>query len=281
MQQLFDDHYPSLGIGIIGVNEFGFDGNNQGFSDGRDIPWLQDTDSNSNSISDVWYDSWNVEYRDVIIVDEANDEMERYNVTTFNLATPENFETLRDLFIEHAVVPPETEWQAPIEKLDVDANGFVAARDALLIINQLALNTYPGGTLPPLNGMEPASYYDTTGDGSIAGQDALLIVNHLIVVNNSTDSAPLLMIPPLAGQVTAIQGVATAVPMAPTNEIAPVLADAESKLAETDDRMKRPAAVDRVLETWEHDSLFDAVEVERSEATDIQEMIDTTFANLR
>lgn len=281
MQQLFDDHYPSLGIGIIGVNEFGFDGNNQGFSDGRDIPWLQDTDSNSNSISDVWYDSWNVEYRDVIIVDEANDEMERYNVTTFNLATPENFETLRDLFIEHAVVPPETEWQAPIEKLDVDANGFVAARDALLIINQLALNTYPGGTLPPLNGMEPASYYDTTGDGSIAGQDALLIVNHLIVVNNSTDSAPLLMIPPLAGQVTAIQGVATAVPMAPTNEIAPVLADAESKLAETDDRTKRPAAVDRVLETWEHDSLFDAVEVERSEATDIQEMIDTTFANLR
>jgi hypothetical protein len=281
MQQLFDDHYPSLGIGIIGVNEFGFDGNNQGFSDGRDIPWLQDTDSNSNGVSDVWYDSWNVEYRDVIIVDEANDEMERYNVTTFNLATPENFETLRDLFIEHAVVPPETEWQAPIEKLDVDANGFVAARDALLIINQLALNTYPGGTLPPLNGMEPASYYDTTGDGSIAGQDALLIVNHLIVVNNSTDSAPLLMIPPLAGQVTAIQGVATAVPMAPTNEIAPVLADAESKLAETDDRMKRPAAVDRVLETWEHDSLFDAVEVERSEATDIQEMIDTTFANLR
>jgi hypothetical protein len=281
MQQLFDDHYPSLGIGIIGVNEFGFDGNNQGFSDGRDIPWLQDTDSNSNGISDVWYDSWNVEYRDVIIVDEANDERERYNVTTFNLATPENFETLRDLFIEHAVVPPETEWQAPIEKLDVDANGFVAARDALLIINQLALNTYPGGTLPPLNGMEPASYYDTTGDGSIAGQDALLIVNHLIVVNNSTDSAPLLMIPPLAGQVTAIQGVATTVPMAPTNEIAPVLADAESKLVETDDRMKRPAAVDRVLETWEHDSLFDAVEVERSEATDIQEMIDTTFANLR
>ena len=86
-------------------------------------------------------------------------------------------EELRIRTFEETVVTPGTEW-SPIDELDVDGNGSVAARDAMLVINHMM--DHSGGLLPPLNGAELEFYYDTSGDGFVAAEDAILVINHLI-----------------------------------------------------------------------------------------------------
>ena len=277
MQELFDAHYPSLDMEIIGVNEYGRDGNNEGFCEGRDIPWLQDVDSDGNGVSDVWYDSWDITYRDVVIVDEANNEIARYNVTDFDLINPANFETLRDMFIEEAVVPPETEWQSPIEKLDVDGNGFVAARDALLVINHT--QDYDGGVLPPLNGAEPEFYYDTSGDGIVAARDAILVVNHLIRVNMSGSSA---LIVAADGEAQTDLGMSGRGFVAPQDGAVQASAAAPASPADTSDAVQPTSASstgDFVLEGWEYDAVTNDVERTNAGAASTR-IVDAAFADL-
>ena len=279
MQELFDTHYPSLEMEIMGVNEFGFEGNNAGFCEGRDIPWLQDVDSDGNGISDVWYDSWDIDYRDVVIVDEANNEMARYNVTTFDLTSPENFETLRDMFIEEAVVPPETEWQSPVEKLDVDNNGFVAARDALLVINHT--QDYPGGVLPPLNGAEPEFYYDTSGDGILAARDAILVINHLIRVNLS--NSPSLIAPTPGDADTGLETVGVdLVAHQGAEQLSDATPTSMASLSDSVEPTRLPSAGQTTPEAWEYDGVARSNDVERSDnATVSTRVVDAAFADLR
>jgi hypothetical protein len=281
MQQLFDAHYPSLDIEIVGINEVGRDANNAGVCQGRDIPWLQDVDViPRNGVSDVWYDSWHVTYRDVIIVDEDNNEVATYNLTTFDLGDSENFETLRDMFVEEAVEPPETEWQSPIEKLDVDANGFVAARDALVVINHI--QDYPGGVLPPLNGAEPDFYYDTTGEGVIAARDAILVINHLIRVNTAESSAPLSAGPESLDE-TGIESAGVVFVAPQSAEQVSAVAPAGGALAgDAIESTSMLAAVDTVPESWAYDEVAESRDAQRAEAR-IHSMwvLDAAFADLR
>ena len=74
---------------IIGVNEAGFDGGNEGFCDGRDLPWLQDTDADSGS-ADVWT-QWDVTYRDVVLVDREGRFHTVFNLTDNNLSDDANY----------------------------------------------------------------------------------------------------------------------------------------------------------------------------------------------
>lgn len=178
MQQDFDLNFPSLDIQIVGVNERGHESANASVTNGRDLPWLQDVDANSNGQSDVWYDLWNIVYRDVVILDRDNSVHSVYNLTTNDLGVPAKYQTLRNMMLNAAAVPPTSQWQHPIEPLDVDGNQLFGPLDALIVINNL--NVYPDGVLPVLGaGQTPPYYLDTNGNGSLGPIDALLVINKL------------------------------------------------------------------------------------------------------
>ena len=84
----------AIPVQIIGINEVGLESDNDLMTAGRDLPWLQDTIE-----VDVWT-QWSAGYRDVILVDEHNREVDRFNVTTYDLADPINYAMLVDLFVD-------------------------------------------------------------------------------------------------------------------------------------------------------------------------------------
>ena len=67
-------------------------------TDGRDLPWLQDTDE------DLVWDSWDHVYRDVIILGPSNEEVGRYNVSSFDLSDDDNYTALVELLVEAATL---------------------------------------------------------------------------------------------------------------------------------------------------------------------------------
>lgn len=73
---------------IIGVNQVDLESTNAQFTDGRDIPWLQDR----NDVR-LW-DSWNVQYRDVYIFDETLTLRDVFNLTENDLNEATNYDTL-------------------------------------------------------------------------------------------------------------------------------------------------------------------------------------------
>lgn len=75
MQDEFNAENPDLQIQILGINQAGYSSGNSTISNGRDIPWLQDTVEEN-----VWY-TWEHAYRDVIIVDEDNQRVGVYNLS--------------------------------------------------------------------------------------------------------------------------------------------------------------------------------------------------------
>lgn len=63
---------------------------------GRDAPWLQDLESTS------WWNQWQAEYRDVIMLDGRGDPVEVFNLTEHSLLDEGNYASLRALLIDHA-----------------------------------------------------------------------------------------------------------------------------------------------------------------------------------
>jgi hypothetical protein len=109
MQDDLAANFPSLDIQIIGINERGHEVGNAGFTAGRDLPWLQDVDGDSNGSSDTWF-NWAITFRDVILVDENNEQVGVYNLTNNDLANAANYNTLRQMFVDAASTtstPPE------------------------------------------------------------------------------------------------------------------------------------------------------------------------------
>lgn len=99
MQALQDDlslNEPSLDITILGINDIGFESGNDSITDGRDLPWLQATPE-----QDVW-ESWNVTYRDVWVLDGDNVPVGIFNVTGNSLGEQGNYDALRQLFMDAA-----------------------------------------------------------------------------------------------------------------------------------------------------------------------------------
>ena len=90
MQTELDEIYPDLDIQILGVNEINQEVGNPVITEDRDLPWLQDIDSDGNGSSDVWYDLWDITFRDVWVLDAENRPVGVYNVTVNNLAVLES-----------------------------------------------------------------------------------------------------------------------------------------------------------------------------------------------
>ena len=80
------------GVQILGVNEAGHESGNDGFTEGRDLPWLQDTED-----VDVW-GTWGVDYRDVIVLDPTGVPLFRYNLTEHDLGV--DYDELKQLLEE-------------------------------------------------------------------------------------------------------------------------------------------------------------------------------------
>lgn len=76
-------------------------------------------------------------------------------------------------FINLTVAKPRP-WQNALQPLDVLADGTIAGRDVLEIINEL--NAFGPRPLPPRSIYEPP-YYDVTGDNTLTAADALRIIN--------------------------------------------------------------------------------------------------------
>jgi hypothetical protein len=181
MQDQFDAHYPSLNVQILGLNEAGQEVANNLVTAGRDLPWLQDVDADHNDQSDVWDESWNVEWRDVVILDTTNTRVAVYNLTTNDLANSANYAALRLLVITAAAAnrTAATPWQQRIEPLDVNNDSFISPVDALLVINKL--NAEGARQLTAAD--QGQNYYDSSGDGYLSPIDALRVISHLNRLN--------------------------------------------------------------------------------------------------
>ena len=107
MQKDIEANYPELEIQLLGVNEAGsfFEAGNESVSSGRDIPWLQDVDGNGDGLSDLWT-SWDVTFRDVVILDTNNARVDAFNVTVHDLRVPENYGALRQMLVTAAIPEP-------------------------------------------------------------------------------------------------------------------------------------------------------------------------------
>lgn len=68
------------------------------------------------------------------------------------------------------------DFQNGLSEFDVSGDGFIAPRDALLIINEL--NEHGSHDLPPAP-EPPSVYYDVSGDRVLSSHDALLVINEL------------------------------------------------------------------------------------------------------
>lgn len=189
LQKELSATYPLLKIKLHGVNEAGFETANAQITQGRTLPWLQDVDADNDGSSDLWKESWNVTFRDVVIANGAGEKAGVYNLTSHNLGDAQNYAELRGLLLDAAMVT-----QAPFTNktnpADTNQDGSVAPLDALLVI--IELNQNGGRKLAPITGSTmPGVKFDTNADGSVTPLDALLVIIELNEANPpSGESAP-------------------------------------------------------------------------------------------
>ncbi len=96
MQGEFDTQYPDLAIELLGINETGFESANDTVSEGRDIPWLQDTSATD------WWGTWTPTYRDVLILDGEGELAGVFNLTDKPITEDANYVELKALIVEIA-----------------------------------------------------------------------------------------------------------------------------------------------------------------------------------
>lgn len=88
-------------VHILGINEIGLESGNEAMCENRHLPWLQDTPADS-----VWA-SWDVTYRDVVVLDRENRKAAVYNLTVHDLSVEANYDSLKALLIEQARMAAE------------------------------------------------------------------------------------------------------------------------------------------------------------------------------
>jgi hypothetical protein len=124
-----------LDFPILAINEEGLESGSSQISPDENLPWLQDVDQDANGISDVWYDSWDITFRDVIILDETNSVAEIYNVTPNDLGNPTNYNTLRLMLLETATSDGDFDNDDQLNATDIDllyaAIGTASATDEM------------------------------------------------------------------------------------------------------------------------------------------------------
>jgi hypothetical protein len=88
------------------------------------------------------------------------------------------------------LIATETPWMNPLDRFDVDLNGTVTPRDALLLINRLA-SIRGGGplTLQDRHHADLHRYFDVTGDAALTPRDAIVVINRLAGVGPAASTA--------------------------------------------------------------------------------------------
>lgn len=85
-------------IELLGLNLTNYASFNSLATTGRNIPWLQDR------MEIAAWQKWSVIYRDVRILDPLNRLVGVYNLTTHNLLIPANYQALKKMLLDAAVV---------------------------------------------------------------------------------------------------------------------------------------------------------------------------------
>lgn len=96
MQADLAAEFPDLPIALLGVNGAGFESGVPLMADGRVIPLLQDT-----AEVDAWT-AWQVEYRDVIILDRDNVPVGVFNLTEHDLSVMGEYAALKGMLVDAA-----------------------------------------------------------------------------------------------------------------------------------------------------------------------------------
>jgi hypothetical protein len=96
MQDELNSEYPSLNISLIGVNEDGFSSGNSSINTVSTLPLIND-----NSTDQIWT-TWGVTFRDVVILNEENQIVASFNLTTNSLSNSTNYDALKNMLITEA-----------------------------------------------------------------------------------------------------------------------------------------------------------------------------------
>ena len=80
-------------IDLLAINEVGHDSGIDDATAGNSIPLLADT-----TAANAW-GAWDADWRDLVIVDEDNLQVDRISLTGFDLEDTENYETVKALLI--------------------------------------------------------------------------------------------------------------------------------------------------------------------------------------
>jgi uncharacterized protein YkwD len=103
-----------------------------------------------------------------------------WGADTFSYAVVDDGGALSDQALVSVVVAEKDfPWRNPVNALDVDNDGVVAPRDALLIINDLTQNAPRRLPLPRTPPSGPPRFLDTNRDKFVSAIDALLVINKL------------------------------------------------------------------------------------------------------
>ncbi len=167
--------HPVLKIDAVGVNAHDKAFANPAFVEDRSLPWLQTEDNNGDGNSDAWQ-SWDVNFRDLVIRGGDGERIATFNLATHDLTEFNAAQELRALLVDTAMVQQRPYHNAGTP-LDIDANGSITPLDALLVI--IELNSRGGRKLEPPTVTSIESFIDSNGDGLVSPLDALLVINQL------------------------------------------------------------------------------------------------------
>jgi len=81
-------------VDLLAINEVGHSSGLDDATAGNSIPLLADTTE-----ANAW-GTWDAEWRDVVIVDEDNLQVDRISLTGFSLEETENYETLKAMLLD-------------------------------------------------------------------------------------------------------------------------------------------------------------------------------------
>jgi hypothetical protein len=96
MQDELDAEGLAVPVRILGVNQIGHEEGDAEMCEGRDLPWLDETES-----FDAWW-AWNAVYMDVILLNEDNSKLGVFNTAPLDLEEPANYQLLHDWLVAAA-----------------------------------------------------------------------------------------------------------------------------------------------------------------------------------
>ena len=89
MQEELKRENSKTKIRILGIDAVGFESSISIMTKGRTLPLLQDTPTEN-----VW-DDWGATWRDVVMLNPDNIHVDTYNLTSHDLANPDNYRELK------------------------------------------------------------------------------------------------------------------------------------------------------------------------------------------